>query len=400
LLVTTEDAATGEALPAVVARLGERIRLLYVAPGTEARLAADLRERPGVLAVEADHFRSYAEREPQDPSYPEQWSHQAAAAEDAWEVTTGSRQVRVALIDSGVRGDHPDLRENVVEQVDVADATVAAVAPEGGVDNDTCDIGHGTSVAGVLGAVGDNGVGVAGAAWRVSMIDVAVSSARQGDDCAITDSAVLEGLRYATEHPDGPVDVVNMSLGGPSTSCPRALQTAIDAARDARIVLVGVAGNGGDDGTNVPASCDGVISVGATGRNGAVAPYSTRNAHVDLTAPGGDAAVADGLILTTQAEDVPCSRNAGEGLCGKQGTSFAGPYVAGVAVLLRSLRPNLTPDEVEAVLEATALHPDGGDTRDTDYGWGVVRAGPAVDLVTEGEEPPPRQADLSFPVDP
>lgn len=398
LLVTTVDAGTADALPAVAARLGERIRLLHVAPGTEAEEAAALRDRPGVLAVEPDYFRAYADREPDDPAYPEQWAHHATRAEDAWEVTTGDRGVRVAVLDSGVRGDHPDLRANVVEQVDVADATVAAIAPDGGVDNDTCDLGHGTWVAGVLGAVGDNGVGVAGAAWRVSMIDVAVSSNRDGDHCGITDSAVLEGLRYATEHLDGPVDVVNMSLGGRAPSCPRAYQTAIDAARAAGTVLVSVAGNEGDAGTNVPASCDGVISVGATGRDGRVTPYSNRNAHVDLTAPGGTDAAADGLVLTTHADDVPCTGSTEEGVCGRQGTSFAGPYVAGVAVLLRAIRPGLTPDEVEAVLEATAAHPQGKGVRDSEFGWGIVRAGAAVERVEEGEETPPRAADLSFPV--
>lgn len=398
LLVTTVDAATGQTLPGVIARLGERIRLVHVAPGTEAAVAAALRTRPGVLAVEPDHLRSYADEEPDDPAYQDQWAHQATEVEQAWELTTGSPRVRVAVIDSGIRGDHPDLRENVVEQVDVADATVAQTAPDGGVDNDTCDLGHGTWVAGVLGAVGDNNVGVAGAAWRVAMIDVAVSSNRDGDHCAITDSAVLEGLRYATEHPDGPVDVVNLSLGGTSSSCPRAYQTAIDSARDAGAVLVSVAGNEGDAGTNVPASCDGVISVGATGRDGALAPYSNRNAYVDLVAPGGSAAVADGLVLTTHAGDVPCPQPEGPGLCGRQGTSYAAPYVAGVAVLLRSVRPDITPDQVESVLEATATHPDGDGARDTEFGWGIVRAGAAVEMVEEGESLPPRQADLSFPV--
>lgn len=398
LLVTTVDAATADAVPGVVARLGERIRLVHAVPGTEARVAAAVRALPGVLAVEPDHYRSYADREPDDPAFPAQWAHQAAQAAAAWEVTTGNRRVRVAVLDSGIRGDHPDLRGNVVEQVDVADGTVAVIAADGGVDNDTCDLGHGTWVAGVLGAVGDNGIGVAGAAWRVSMLDVAVSSMREGDHCGITDSGILEGLRYATEHPDGPVDVVNMSLGGASTSCPRALQTAIAAARDASVVLVSVAGNGGDAGTNVPASCDGVISVGATGRDGTLAPYSNRNPYVDLTAPGGTDAVDDGLVLTTHADDVPCDHSGGEGLCGQQGTSFAGPYVAGVAALLRALRPGLTPDQVEAVLEATAVHPDGEGTRDSSYGWGTVQAGAAVELVGEGAPLPPRNADLSFSV--
>src|SRR5690606_36029490 len=154
-----------------------------------------------------------------------------------------------------------------------------------GVDNDACGVGHGTFVAGIIGATGNDANDVAGVAWEVGILDVAAGDPfRCG---SFSDGAIVAAITYAVGQG---VDVINLSLGGPSDSCPTAFQAAIDQARRAGVVVVAAAGN--DERyfpglTSVPASCNGVLSVGAVGRSGGAAPYSNANALVDVVAPGG-----------------------------------------------------------------------------------------------------------------
>lgn len=375
-----------------------RVAVIDVGEGNEAAAAAVLRGQPGVVAVEPE--RSYAfSAEPDDPRFPEQWAHELANATAAWDRTTGAHDVTVAVLDSGVDGRHADLRGNLLEQVDVSTGLLRRRGV--GQANATCGTGvaphHGTNVAGVVGAVGDNGQGIAGAAWRVGIVDVALvsaeSRARTGG-CAPTDRAVIAGLQYVTGDPAG-VDVVNLSLGGTDTGCPTALQAAIDDARAGGVVVVAAAGNTQVEapGTpNVPAACNGVVSVGAAGQDGVVADYSTRHETVDLVAPGGqpdDEETCDvaRCVLTTH----PDGR-----YVAVAGTSFAAPYVAGVAALVRSVRPGLTPDQVESLVERAA-GPLGRERTDAE-GWGLVDAGAAVAAAAAGGDVVGPAADPPFRV--
>src|SRR5439155_15924232 len=244
LLVTTTDGRTDD---------------VHVARGREADEAARLERRADVLAVEPDHVR-HAMQVPNDPMYSAQWSHTLTHAPAAWDVTTGSANVTVAVIDSGVDGTHPDLRSNVIGQADASTGTVQTVPL--GTNNDPCNVEHGTFVAGVLGAVGNNGVAVAGVAWHVGILDIAASD-RTRCGGSFADSSILAALNYAI---DRKVDVVNMSLGGAGDTCPFAYQGVIDRARAAGITVVAAAGNSEEDfpgETSIPASCNGVVSVGA-----------------------------------------------------------------------------------------------------------------------------------------
>lgn len=392
LLVTLADGAPVPALGAMrgvraVREIGARVlRVDVVAAEVGPRLAA----LPGVLAVEPDGHVTLA-AEPDDPRYPEQWAHEVTGTARAWDVTTGSADVRVAVVDSGILGDHRDLSGNVVEpQVVVKEGTVTTTGT--GVDNDSCQDGHGTEVAGIIGAVGDNGTDVAGVAWDVSLVDIAVLHA--DTSCRIVAySDVAAALTYAARGPGGPVDVVNLSLGGPAESCPTALQVAVDEARAAGVVVVAAAGN--DERSlpgqsQIPASCNGVISVGATGRDGDAAHYSSRNPYVDLAAPGGDLRNGgeSGLVLTTgRVERVQST----------EGTSFSAPYVAGVAALLRAVRGELSAADVESLLETTATDVDAAG-RDEATGWGVVDAEAAVLLAARARPVAEPVADPQFPV--
>ena len=380
LLVTMSSDPDAEALARRNGgRAYGRVVHLEVGAGNEAAVAARLRDLDGVIDVEPSRWRQ-AFRTPNDLEYDEQWSHEIARAAAAWDIETGDRAIEVAVIDSGIEGTHADLRPNLVKQVDVSGGTVEQ-RPLGS-DNDACDFGHGTAVAGVIGAVGNNGAGVAGVAWEVGIVDVATSDPFR---CGLfSDTAILAALDYVA---DRGVDVANLSLGGPGDTCPTAMQAAITRARSRNVVVVAAAGNEQEilpGLTSIPASCNGVVSVGAVGDTGEVAPYSNRNAHVDVAAPGGDMANGRGILTTagssSRTEEV-------------EGTSFAAPYVAGVAALLRANRPTLSPDQIEALLEGTAQRI--GVSHSSAIGWGVVDAGRAL---AAASNPPASRPEPTFPV--
>lgn len=385
VLVTT-------ATPAAAARvasdehgrvLGDRTLLLTVTPGQEAATARRLAPDPSVLAIEPDFLRAPA-RVPNDPQYTSQWSHTVANAQAAWDSTTGSSAVRVAVLDTGVDGSHPELLPNLAAQVDVSSGVVNDHNGRVGLDNDVCKVGHGTFVSGVIGAVGDNSTGVAGVAWRVALYDVALAS--PSSRCGILDSAIVAGLSYAVG--TARADIVNLSLGGVDDACPAALQSALNSARSAGTIVIAAAGNDELDApgaTSVPASCNGVVSVGSVGSTKAIAPYSNENQFVDLVAPGGDTSTGPGIVSTAR----------GGGYDEEQGTSFASPYVAGAMALLLAVNPALTPDNLESIVEHTAA--DLGATgRDEMFGWGLIDVGAAVAAATTTPAPP--VADASFPV--
>lgn len=386
VLVTARTEAGADDLTALEGgiRLGDRVVLLHVEPGTEADTAARLAGRGDVVATEPDVARSLA-AVPDDPLFAEQWSHELANATTAWNETTGVAGVDVAIIDTGIDATHSDLRANVIDQVDVSSGRV--VTRSVGIDNDSCEIGHGTFVAGVVGAVGGNGRGVAGVAWEVGLIDVAIMS--PASRCGILDSAIVAALDYVADRSE-PVDVANLSLGGVADACPTAVQVAVDDARDAGVVVVAAAGNAElrqPGATSVPASCNGVLSVASVGETGRVAGYSQQNPEVDLAAPGGDTSAGDGIVSTA----------IGGGYAEEEGTSFASPYIAGAAALLRSVDATLSPDDVEWFLESTA-DDRGSPGRDDGYGWGVVDVGAAVEAVAAGTAAEAPAADPPFPV--
>jgi subtilisin family serine protease len=383
LLVTATDlpAARGLAKETHGVLAGRTVEV-RVAPGAEVGSAARLRRERGVLAVEPDHLRN-ALAQPNDPLYPQQWAHVVADAEPAWAITTGKPDVTVAIIDGGVDGTHQDLAGNIIGQVDVSSGAV--VQKGTGVNNDPCAVGHGTAVAGVIGAVGNNGLDVAGVAWKVGLLDIA---AGDPDLCGVfSDSAILTGITYATSRH---VDVINLSLGAPGDTCPTSFQTALDSARAAGIAVVAAAGNEEQFApglTSIPASCNGVIGVGAVGEQREHAPYSNANDWVDIAAPGGDTTGGRRGILSTAP---------GNATTTEEGTSFASPYVAGTIALMRSVNRALSPDDLESILETTASGSTGQHT--PTLGWGIVDVGRAVQRAAAADPVPPPAPEPPFPV--
>lgn len=333
-----------------------RRSVIIAAPGTAADLAASLRANRDVASVMPDSILRIAEwptsGAPNDPLYA---SYQADLSlirvPEAWQITTGTASTIVAVLDTGYTANNPDLRG------------VPVVAPFNEIDGttDVTDLaGHGTHVAGTIAAQANNGIGIAGIAPGVSIMPVKVCS----DDTTCWSSDVLNGIDYASAHG---ASVINLSLGGTlDPASVAAFQPTYDAAAAAGVVVVAAAGNTGDATIEYPGAFNHVISVAATddatsNPNG-IASFSTRNAFVDIAAPG-----------THIASTVPDGSGYGIG----SGTSMAAPHVAAVAALVRSVHPNWTVDQVEADLEQTAVDL-GTAGRDDLFGYGRIDAAAAV----------------------
>jgi serine protease len=365
----------------------------------ERRIPLD--ELQGVIEeIKTDPEVEYAEPDlimvplftPNDPRYGEQWHYFEEMAgitlPEAWDRTQGLGSV-IAVIDTGYRP-HQDLLGNLLPGYDMISAPATANDGDGR-DDDARDTGdyapncdapqsswHGTHVAGTAAAVGDNGTGVTGVAFRSKILPVRVLGKCGGYLSDITDAIVwASGFEVsATPTNPYPAHVINLSLGGKSTSCTKTMQDAIDTARLGGTTVVVAAGNdASDSGNSTPANCEGVIVVAAHTRSGELADYSNFGDGVDISAPGSDVLSThnDGLI----DPGADAYRYA-------SGTSMATPHVSGVAALLYSVDPELTPDQVERIIKESArpfATPCDG------CGSGILDAAAAVAKASEGNIP-------------
>lgn len=387
--------------------LADRVALVEAPQTRLDEVITALRADPGVLAVEPNVRRTFSAA-PNDTSYGRQWSHRQTQAEAAWDVFTGATPNTaplIAIIDSGVDATHPDLTDVVVSSLRSAGGRVIP----GTQNNDPCGIGHGTAVAGSAAAQGNNAFGVTGVLWQARVIDIALTSPENNCPGGPADNDTISAMNYLTTLAEKPL-VMNLSLGASLDSCSAAYQAAADQARAAGIVVVAAAGNDGSTEASIPASCNGVISVGATASDGTRASYSQTNPQVDIVAPGGDIRgpitscptfnelVTQYVITTSLTDSAPviggCPEYvdpSGHRLRAISGTSFASPYVAAAVGLLRQLAIDdgspISVDQTEAIIEATAR--DGGTVgRDCEFGWGILDLSAAVDAVVNGANPP------------
>jgi subtilisin family serine protease len=323
------------------------VHVLTAPAGADEAALAELRKDPRVRIAEKDvplstHFQ------PNDVKLEDQWGIAKIGAPTAWNVVTGTSSVIVAIIDSGIDLTHPEFAGRIVPGVNYVDK---AALP-----ND--DYGHGTHVAGIVGAAGNNGSGGAGVAWGAKLLPLKVlngSGAGFGSDLILAlDEARLRGAK-----------VVNISLGTSASST--LLQEAIDRAVKAGIIVVASAGNTGASGnaTVYPAASKGVLAVGATDRSDRRANFSTTGPFVGLSAPG----VA---ILSTYR---------GGGYATMSGTSMAAPFVSGLVALVWSRSPDASARDVRAAIEGSAVDlGKGGD--DEEYGAGRIDAAAWARAVT------------------
>ena len=344
-------------------------------------LAREVSEEPGVLYAEPDYMMQPM-AEPNDPRYRDQWHYfdpqSGINLPAAWDLTTGSADVTVAVIDTGIIA-HPDLKGNLlkgydfISNVDVAqdgdgrDADAndpGDFTPRGacGVDRngrpmpsrDRPSSWHGSHVGGTIAADSNNGVGVAGVSWKSRLLPVRVLGRCGGYTSDITDGMLWAAGISVAGVPDNPTPakVLNMSLGGRSP-CGRTYQDVIRKVRAKGATVVVAAGNSNLDAAGFsPASCDGVVTVASNKRDGGRAYYSNYGAKVDVTAPGGETSnTFNGVLSTSNSGQKKAEAN---NYAFYQGTSMAAPHVAGVAALMYAQKPDLTAENVEQILKDTA----------------------------------------------
>ncbi|MBV6848314.1 S8 family peptidase [Xanthomonas euvesicatoria] len=354
------------------------------------RLAAD----PAVKRVEVDILMRPL-LVPNDPGVPQQWAMGATAASlnirPAWDRSTG-KGIVVAVIDTGITN-HPDLAANVLPGYDfivdpatardgtARDANAAdqgdwAAANECGPGASASNSSwHGTHVAGIVAAVGNNAVGVVGTAFNARILPLRVLGRCGGYMSDIADAIVWASGGKVSGVPTNPnpATVINLSLGGTGT-CSATLNNAITAAVTRGSAVVVAAGNSNMDvSTSVPANCANVIAVAATTSAGAKASFSNFGKGVDIAAPGQS-------IVSTLNTGTTAPGNAAYAVC--SGTSMAAPHVAGVVALMQSVALNpLPPATVKALLKASARPMPVACTQGC--GAGLVNADGAVAAVIE-----------------
>jgi len=313
----------------------------------------DSLQRSGLFAyVERDHY-AHTAGVPNDPSYASQWRLPRIQGPQAWSISTGSASVVVAVIDSGVYRQHPDLATKILPGWNFVKNS-----------SDTSDVlGHGTAVAGTLAAATNNGVGVSAVNWASMIMPLVVVD----DSDFAAYSNIAAAIQYAA---DRGVRVINISLGGTSASA--LLQSAVTYAWNRGSVVFASAMNDSSTTPNYPAACTHAVAVSATDTADHLATYSNYGDWIALSAPGSD-------ILSTMN---------GGGYGYWFGTSFASPIAAGVAALVLAVNPNLSAADLVTLLEANAddLGPQG---RDGSFGWGRVNAYRAVQAAEALAAPAP-----------
>ena len=341
------------------------LRNLYIVVFTRGTVqhAVDRFVQESFVQAAQPNFIYQTTMTPNDPDFPQQWSHTRVGSTQAWEKTTGSRDVVIAILDTGVNYNHPDLVDNMWTHQDYpnhgydfygtyCELLLDPSCTDLPQDNDPMDeAGHGTMVAGVAAAVCNNNRDVCGPAWQTGIMAI-----RVGDATTISTPTVLKGLQFAAEQK---ADIVNMSFGFYYKDCNA--DPPIDAELDQAlsrmvnfwdILLITSVGNeAGNARCDILSNHPDLLAVTATTLNQNVdiaaeysnyAPTEWKNKKV-IAAPGGG---GTHLIITTSKDG---------GLVMNAGTSFAAPFVAGVAALVKAQQPNLSAQQLRQHLIDTAV---------------------------------------------
>jgi subtilisin family serine protease len=312
----------------------------------------DLYSDSGYRIVFAEpNYLKKADVEETDPLYSEQWSHKITSIEQAWAITSGNPQIKLAIIDSGVDITHPDLSANILNDgYDFVDIDTSLYINSNyftlpGEDYTTPDDnisdynGHGTHCAGIVAAIGDNGIGVKGVSpgCKILPIRAAFGMKYLGNESAFLEtSTIVEAINYAV---DNGANIISMSFGGNHSQLE---EEAIKYAYNKNVVLIAASGNNNSMNKSYPAAYDEVLAVTSIDTVKYKSSFSNFGYWTDIAAPG------DKIIST-----VPTSGGANTDASGYKklsGTSMAAPYIAGVAALILSKNPEMNNDLVYQTL--------------------------------------------------
>lgn len=404
---------------AALRSLDERTHVILASGVSSAELAKRLAQDSEVELVAVDHLRRHTATTPNDPLYTignnslpavGQWYLKAPAGEvtssinapNAWDKTTGSASVVVAVLDTGVRYDHPDLSAKLLPGYDMigfasSSSVALATANDGDLhDADASDPGdwvsqaditsgklgsgctsddisssswHGTRVSGLIAASSNNGLGIAGVSWASKILPIRVLG-----KCGGYDSDIIAGMKWAvglsvpgiSTLNANPARVLNMSLGG-AGSCAASDSTgvlyreAITLVTGRNAVVVAAAGNTAGLAVGIPGNCPGVVAVAALRHVGSKVGFSSLGPEVTISAPGGNCINTGAgepclypMLSTTNAgTTVPAANGYTDGAA-SVGTSFSAPLVAGTVALMMAVRPGLSPSEAIAALRSSA----------------------------------------------
>ncbi|WHX38583.1 S8 family peptidase [Mesobacillus sp. AQ2] len=281
---------------------------------------------------------------PNDLLYQEnyQWNLPAIGTEQGWNITRGKEQIEIAIIDTGVDLDHPELKNRIISGYNVIDEKREP-------DDDN---GHGTHVAGIIASETNNGEGVAGMTWFSKIMPVKAMGAKGYG----TTFDIAKGIIWAVDHG---ADVINMSLGNYQPS--KVLEEAVRYAFDNNVVMVSAAGNDGSNQPTYPSAYPEVLSVAAVDYNGNRANFSNYGDYIDIAAPGVN---IPSTFFNAQYAAL-------------SGTSMAAPHVAGLAALIKSANPDLKSSQVINIIKTSAIDL-GEQGKDIDYGNGLIDVNSAL----------------------
>ena len=346
--------SNGDVLEVAIPELG--VEVIKVPADRVGERIVAYRAQSGVEYAEPDYILN-AIGTPSDPYYSNEWGLAKIQASQAWNTTQGSASVKIAILDTGIDQNHPDLAAKIVSNKNY---TTSASADD--------LYGHGTHVAGIAAAITNNGVGVAGVGYNCAIMNVKVL----GDTGGGYTSWVASGITWAA---DNGAKVINMSLGGGSPTS--TLQNAINYAWGKGVVVVAAAGNDGVSTPCYPAHYSNCIAVAATGQSDTKASFSNYGTWVDVAAPG----VGIYSTLPNHSNVIGGSGSATYGSL--SGTSMATPFVAGLAGLVWATPYGTSASSVRSRIESTA---DTISGTGTNWEHGRINAYDAVG--TAGGSPP------------
>jgi len=348
----------GANVEATISQIG--VQVVTIPGGQRASKIASYSMQREVSYVEVDSVAQAADV-PNDTYFNLQWGLTKVKAPQAWDITKGSGGVVIAILDSGIDVNHPDLAGKIVSSVNFTDSTTPYANGQS----------HGTHVAGIAAAITNNGIGVAGLGRNCSLMNVKVL----GDNGYGYYSWIAQGIIWAADHG---AEVINLSLGGSSASS--TLENAVNYAWGKGVLVVAAAGNNGSTSAFYPAYYTNCIAVGATDSNDALATWSNHGSWVDVAAPG----VSIYSCMPDNQYDY------------KSGTSMASPYVAGLGGLVFSVANDANGDgklndEVRSAIEASC------DNVSVDVAYGRINAYRAVQMDSSPPTPTPTPTPTPVP---